>query len=126
MGIQTGSRTSDIGRIIGILASLRGLHMKNVAAVVGVDPATITRRLRGGGGWDAEDLEKLAAEFEVPITAFFTSPQDVWDFIADNDSWAPRGSNPRPMDQTSARQPSLFTSIRTERLAVPAPASTAA
>lgn len=82
MSVESPTRTENISKIVEILTLLSGHHMKWVAEVIEMSPATVTRRSQGTGSWSADDLDKLAEKFDVPITTFFMSPQAVWDFLA--------------------------------------------
>jgi transcriptional regulator with XRE-family HTH domain len=72
------NRTQEIGVVVNTVAAMLGHTQRDVARIVGSDPATISRRTkRGVGSWSAEDLEKLADEWEVPVSTFYRQPDDL-------------------------------------------------
>ncbi len=72
------NRTQEIARVVNTVAAAHGDTQRTVAAVIGCDPATVTRRIRQGkGSWTAEDLEALAAHYNVPTSTFLRPLSDV-------------------------------------------------
>lgn len=72
------NRTQEIARVVNTVAAAHGETQRTVAAVVGCDPATITRRVRQGqGSWTAEDLEALAKHYDVPTPTFLRPLSEV-------------------------------------------------
>lgn len=72
------NRTQEIARVVNTVAAPHGDTQRTVAAIVGCDPATITRRVRQGkGSWTAEDLEALAKHYDVPTSTFLRPLADV-------------------------------------------------
>jgi transcriptional regulator with XRE-family HTH domain len=76
------NRTQEIARVVNTVATARGETQRDVAKVIGVDPATITRRVRQGkGSWTAEDLEALGKHYNVPTATFLQDMDDLWDAL---------------------------------------------
>ena len=76
------NRTQQISRVVRTLSTLRGESQQDIARVVKVDPATISRRSKTGtGDWTAEELEALAEHFGAPVTVFLKDPDELWDAV---------------------------------------------
>ena len=76
------NRTEEIARVVNTVAAAYGETQRDIAHTIGVDPATITRRLRQGtGSWTAEDLEALAAHYDVPTGTFLRPLAEVRDAL---------------------------------------------
>ncbi len=101
--VDVTEETRDITTAVAVLSALQGLTQKDIASVVGVDPATITRRRQGIGQWSASDVRRLANYFDVPVEVLWRRPGELWEAITGR-TWAPWGSNPRPSDQGLVRR----------------------
>lgn len=78
METETLNRTQEIGRVAAVLLALHGERQRDLARLLGIDDASITRRIRDGrGSWTPEQLEAMADHFGVPISVLFLSPQDL-------------------------------------------------
>jgi transcriptional regulator with XRE-family HTH domain len=67
---------NPISAIVTILMAIDDIKQSQLAEPAGCSPATISRRL-AGGGWSADELDGLARFFGVPVSTFFKSPVEV-------------------------------------------------
>ncbi len=63
-----------IGRAVDMLMTYRQEKRMIVAALLGVSPKTLGRRLSGQLDWTAEEVSLLAEHFDVPVSAFYAGP----------------------------------------------------
>ncbi len=63
-----------IGRVVDVLMTYRRENRLVVAALLGVSPKTLGRRLNGQLDWTAEEVSLLAEHFGVPIGVFYAGP----------------------------------------------------
>lgn len=52
----------------------RGLSQSEIAAILGISQAAVSRRLSGKVDFAASQLSTLAEQLDVPVSAFFVSP----------------------------------------------------
>lgn len=68
----------NITAVTRVLMALDGgMTQTQLARKVGVDKAVISKSFKGFRPWKIEDVEALAAVFDVPPTTFFERPEDV-------------------------------------------------
>lgn len=68
----------NITAVTRILMAFRGgMTQSDLARLMGVDKAVISKSFKGFRPWKIEDVEALADVFDVPITRFFEPPEDV-------------------------------------------------
>jgi transcriptional regulator with XRE-family HTH domain len=79
--VDVAEETRDITTVVSVLSALRGLTQRDIAAVVEVDPATITRRRQGIGQWSSKDLRLLCEHFGVTVDVLWQRPEDLWEAV---------------------------------------------
>jgi plasmid maintenance system antidote protein VapI len=99
---HSSNQTARIGVIVKVLCAFRGATQTDVAAAIGRDPATVTRRIEGRGQWSAGELDQLARYFDVPVQLFFRDPQDLADAITAGSS-PPASEAGDPSPRTTGR-----------------------
>lgn len=67
---------NPISAIVLILMAIDDVKQSQLAEPARCSEATISRRL-ARGGWSADELDRLAEFFGVPVSTFFKSPDDV-------------------------------------------------
>lgn len=68
-------KTDDkIGRVVDLLLTYRRENRLVLAALLGVSPKTLSRRISGSLGWTAEEVALMAEHFDVPVSAFYAGP----------------------------------------------------
>lgn len=60
----------NISRVLKLLIAYREQPLNELLMAVGMNKSTMLRR-RAHGGWSAEEVGRLAAHFDVPISAFY-------------------------------------------------------
>ncbi len=63
-----------IGRALDVLMTYRREKRLVVAALLGVSPKTLGRRLSGQIDWTAGEVSLLAEHFDVPVSVFYAGP----------------------------------------------------
>ncbi|MGE3835981.1 MAG: hypothetical protein AB7H43_14535 [Acidimicrobiia bacterium] len=88
---------SDVAGMVRLLARLRRVSGKEIAAVLHLSPGQVSERMTGKVEFRALELAKLAGLLGVHPGDFFEDPARVL-----RGGWAARGSNPAPEDYKRA------------------------
>lgn len=64
---SNGGLSRTVAARIKNLLRMSGRTQAALASVVGCDPATITRRMKGDHPWTVDELEAVASWLDVPI-----------------------------------------------------------
>lgn len=66
--------SEKIGRVVDLLLTYRRENRLVLAALLGVSPKTLSRRLHGTLGWSADEVALLAEHFDMPVKVFYDGP----------------------------------------------------
>lgn len=67
--------TNDkIGGVVDLLLTYRRENRLVLAALLGVSPKTLSRRIGGALGWSADEVALMAEHFDVPVSVFYEGP----------------------------------------------------
>lgn len=66
----------NVSRTVRVLLADRGMDQNHLATLLGMDKATLSRALTGHRAWKLDDIEALAAAFDLPVSYFF-EPADT-------------------------------------------------
>jgi transcriptional regulator with XRE-family HTH domain len=76
---RSASLNDNITTVIRLLMAKRGgVKQTQLADSVGLDKALINRSFAGKRPWKLEDLERMAAYFDVPPTLFLEDPESLF------------------------------------------------
>jgi hypothetical protein len=67
--------SEKIGRVVDLLLTYRRENRLVLAALLGVSPKTLGRRLNGVLGWTADEIAVMAQHFDVPVSVFYDGPE---------------------------------------------------
>jgi hypothetical protein len=67
--------SEKIGRVVDLLLTYRRENRLVLAALLGVSPKTLGRRLNGVLGWTADEIAVMAEHFDVPVSVFYDGPE---------------------------------------------------
>jgi len=66
-----------VSRAVNIMLARDGMSRHDLAEAMNLDPATITRSMRGQRDWKLEDVARLAAVFDVPMALLLDDPDTL-------------------------------------------------
>lgn len=89
---------NTVAEEIRVLITRNHTTQADVAAVLGMDAGTFSRRLRGHKSFDLDELEALANYFDVPITALIAPQDKGWGMDSHREPFAPASSTSFDMD----------------------------
>jgi transcriptional regulator with XRE-family HTH domain len=75
---SSSARDRDVAYIVKMLLTDRGLKQNDLAEVLRLDSGGLSRALGGKRKWTIDDLESLAAFFDVPFTYLLEQPSAVF------------------------------------------------
>ena len=65
----------NVSRVVKILLALRDWDQRDFAAAMQMDPATVTRLMKGQRIWKLTELKRLSLLFEKPMAYFLEEPE---------------------------------------------------
>jgi hypothetical protein len=68
---------NSIATVVRILMVLSGVSQDELMTPMGCSQPTVSRRMGEKAGWTARELSGLAEFFDVPMSVFFMSPEEV-------------------------------------------------
>lgn len=60
---------------IRVLMARRGVKQPQIAEILGISQAAISRRMNGQTTWNVDDLEQIGAAFEVSVAELIGTPE---------------------------------------------------
>jgi transcriptional regulator with XRE-family HTH domain len=64
-----------VSRVVDMLRTWHRLTKAELAEATGIPLRTLSRRLNGGGHWEWQEVNTLAAHFDVPVSVFKDGPE---------------------------------------------------
>lgn len=55
----------------------RGLNRSQLAALLGVNPMWVSRKLNGDRAWTVEDLDLLSRKLDIPLPVLLMEPREA-------------------------------------------------
>lgn len=66
-----------IGRMVSMLLDLLGLKKQDLAGRLGMEPAHLSKKLRGTNAWSANEVRRTAAALGFPVGLLMADPDEV-------------------------------------------------
>jgi transcriptional regulator with XRE-family HTH domain len=76
-GVPAVDADARIGRIVEMLCSLTGVKHQELAARVGMQPQSLSSKLKGKRPFRARELEQIATALGFPVSLLHVDPDDV-------------------------------------------------
>ena len=86
-------RQNAITKIVRALMRVHGDRQKDVAAHLSLSAGQVSQRMNGSARWQIDELDSLAARWNVEVTAFLKDPDDLERELRETvQNWKFRGS----------------------------------
>jgi len=66
-----------IGRMVAMLLDLLGLKKQDLAGRLNMEPAHLSKKLRGTNAWSAKEVQRTAAALGFPVGLLYADPDEV-------------------------------------------------